>query len=43
MKIENELIDLGAVSTETRGMWHTGPEDVSTGERYFIGGINTED
>lgn len=40
---ENEMIELGAVSEETRGQWLTGPEDMSTGMRLFIGGIQSED
>lgn len=43
MKNDNELIELGSVSSETRGNWHTGPEDMATGERYFIGGISSDD
>lgn len=43
MKNDNEMIELGAVSTETRGMWHVGPDDVQTGAFYLIGGISSDD
>ena len=43
MQTDKELLDLGVASEETRGMWHVGPEDVSTGAHHFIGGIASED
>lgn len=39
----NDVIDLGAVSTETRGLASVGAEDQSTGQRIFPAGIQDED
>lgn len=43
MKNDNEMIELGSVSTETHGHSLVGPEETATGERYFMGGISAED
>lgn len=46
MKTQNssELIDLGAISVETRGIEPVGPRDEDTNEHYlFVGGITAED
>jgi hypothetical protein len=40
---ENELIDLGSVSTETRGLAEIGPVDQQQGAKYAFGGIETAD
>jgi len=40
----SELIDLGAISVETRGIEPVGPRDEDTNEHYlFVGGITAED
>ncbi len=42
--LQNELVDLGAISTETRGIEPVGPRDEDTNEHYlFVGGIAAED
>lgn len=43
MKTDNEMIDLGAVSEETRGHALVGTEDMSTGLWIFNGGICSDD
>lgn len=46
MKIQksSELIDLGAISIETRGLEPFGPVDEDQGEHYlFAGGITADD
>jgi hypothetical protein len=40
---ELELIDLGAVSTETRGLASIGPVDQQQGAKYALGGIEVDD
>lgn len=40
---DNDMIDLGAVSTETRGLAEIGKDDVQQGARYALGGIETAD
>jgi hypothetical protein len=40
----DELIDLGAISVETRGIEPVGPRDEDTNQHYlFVGGITTDD
>lgn len=39
----NDVIDLGAVSTETRGQAQIGSEDLSTGQKVFPPAIQAED
>lgn len=40
----NELIDLGTISEETRGIEPVGPRDEDTNEHFLlVGGISTED
>jgi hypothetical protein len=40
----SELIDLGAISAETRGIEPLGPVDEDQGEHYlFAGGITADD
>lgn len=40
---KDDVIDLGAITTETRGIGNLGPVDHETGERYLFGGIQTDD
>lgn len=43
-KTSSELIDLGAISVETRGIEPVGPRDEDTNEHYlFVGGITSDD
>lgn len=39
----NDMIDLGAVSTETHGSALVGLDDQATGQKIFQGGIEAED
>lgn len=40
----SELIDLGAISAETRGIEPVGPRDEDTNEHFLlVGGITAED
>ncbi len=43
VNLEDAVIDLGLVTTETRGIGNFGPDDVQTGQRYLGGGIQTDD
>lgn len=39
----DDVIDLGAVQDETRGASFYGEDDVQTGQRIFLGGIESDD
>ncbi|MDM7957062.1 benenodin family lasso peptide [Blastomonas sp.] len=39
----DDVIDLGAVQDETRGASILGNDDVQTGQRIFVGGIESDD
>ena len=43
MKGDNEMIEFGSVSAETRGVQQIGLEETLTGQRIFPAGIQAED
>lgn len=40
---DDDLVDLGAVKVETHGSAPMGREDVQTGEKFILGGIQSDD
>lgn len=40
---ENDVMELGSVSAETRGLASSGSPDIQQGAKYLFGGIETED
>ena len=41
--LNDDVVDLGAVTTETRGSAPFGRDDTLQGQKYALGGIETDD